>query len=72
MDPYNHPSHPLYPNSTIHGAPQVKPTERRVTYYPFTRYVTEYEERTVMVPVEKTRTKYAEKVIETNYVPKEI
>ena len=25
-----------------------------------------------MVPVEKTRTKYAEKVIETSYVPKKI
>ena len=43
-----------------------------MTYYPYTRYYTDYEEQTVMVPVEKTRTKYAEKIIETSFVPKKV
>ena len=54
---------PINPYTHVRGSPTPQPSKRFVTYYPYTRYYTDYEEQVVMVPVEKTRTKYAEKVI---------
>ena len=42
---------PLYPQSHVHGSANPKASERFVTYYPYTRYYTDYEEQVVMVPV---------------------
>ena len=73
MSPYFPQSYyPFYAPSTVHGYPYPRPTERRVSYYPFIRYGTDYEQRVVRVPVEKTRTKYEERVYEINYIPKAI
>ena len=44
MSPYFPQSyHPFYPMSTVHGHAYPRPTERRISYYPFIRYGTDYE-----------------------------
>lgn len=77
---YAHDPYPAYgipyanvqPYGQISGLKEPKESERRITYHPYTRYYTDYEERVTMVPVEKVRTKYYEKIFETSFVPKAI
>jgi hypothetical protein len=49
-----------------------KESESRITYHPYVRTYIEYEERVVLVPVERVKINYYEKIYETQYVPQAI
>lgn len=49
-----------------------KESQSRITYHPYTRTYIEYEERVILVPVERVKINYYEKIYETQYVPQAI
>lgn len=52
---------------------QEKPkSESRITYHPYVRTYIDYEERVVLVPVERVKINYYEKIYETQYVPQAV
>lgn len=49
-----------------------KESQSRITYHPYTRTYIDYEERVILVPVERVKINYYEKVYETQYVPQAV
>jgi hypothetical protein len=49
-----------------------KESQSRITYHPYTRTYIDYEERVILVPVERVKINYYEKIYETQYVPQAV